>query len=261
MMILAAMAFYTLAHLLRAFRFWLLLQDPNLSLKKTFVIFQGTSALGGVIPLLVVEIARWVALTYVAGRKQMVAVVSMNLFARLLDVLVAAVPLLVNTLFIYKGPQADPNGVFLFSLLAIGLGLVCTAPQALTFIKQVTIARGRSAMSVSIVRWMILAERGFFRFLDQPLSSLVFQVLLTALIWSLDILAFDQVSPLFRLPIGNKWDVASLWSAHSFGRLFGMGADPLAPPALWSTLIMPQLILTAVLLLWLGICRLTRKAR
>lgn len=257
----SAAAVYMLAHLLRALRFWLLLKRADLSLRENFVIFQVTNTIGGVVSALGAEVLRIAALVGWAGRASLIPVLSISLFCRLLDFVVASLPLVLNSLVRPEDPILDSHALLAFMLIGVFLGLMGFSHSAVSFLKKVLVARGSTRLHLHLIRGLSEIEKSFYTFLEHRASTLMFNILLTVLIWGCDVLAFLQIAPLVGVGVGGAgaavgasekslWGLMSLWSEHAYGRFFGLTVAGIDGHLLYEFLILPQVLLALGLLAW-----------
>lgn len=240
--VLVSAGIYLFAHFLRSVRFWLLMEDPQLSLRNTFFTFQVTSAFGAAASIFVAEIMRVVVLIRLSGRSRAIEVLSMIVFCRSMDFLVASSPLLLNA-SLSKAVPLDRFSLLTFFLVGILLGLICCSQQALSFIRQVIVARGRTRFHLQLIRLLSMVENGFYRFLDRPVSIVIFNLLLTILIWGLDALAMMNIT---GLPLVEQ---LIQWSEHANGKFFHIVEAHPMESVIRENLVQPQIYIAGFLLI------------
>lgn len=236
---------YLSAHFLRAVRFWLLIKKADLPLRSTFAVYQITNTLGGLFFAPLAELLRLVALIRLAGPSAWIAVVSVSVFCRLLDFIVASAPLLKRDI--------DSSALLTFLLVGLILGFATCSRDALSFTKKVLVARGHSRWHLHLIRFLGEIESGFYTFLEQPLSSLVFNVLITLTIWALDVLALSQIAEYLQTGDSQFFQLVNVWSEFAYGRFFGISTPEETTLAIQTYLLKPQLIYALVLSLALGL--------
>ncbi len=236
---------YLTAHFLRGVRFWLLIKKADLPLRSTFAVYQITNTLGGLFLAPVAELARIFALIRLAGPGTWIAVISVSVFCRLLDFIVASAPLLRRDI--------DSSALLTFLMVGLVLGFATCSRDALSFTKKVLVARGHSRWHLHLIRFLGEIESGFYTFLEQPLSNLIFNVLMTLTIWALDVFALTLIGEHLQISDPHFFQLVNVWSEFAYGRFFGISTPESTTLAIQTYLLKPQLIYSLILSAALGL--------
>jgi len=249
--ILIAFFLYTLAHLVRAFKYWLLANNQTFSFRKIFILFQSTSVFGFFIPLWLTELIRLVILSRSRfGYGNVVAYV----LNRLIDMIVVVSYLIFSGYIIYGNAGLSKYSPFDYSALGFILFFLCSllliVPHMLKGLKRTLLVRWHTNIGVFLYKILIKFESDFETVFSQKPVQLIFvPLVLSSLAWIIDVSAVR-----FLIKDSGASHIAYHWLTHSIGKLSFFDTNRLIEPTIPNLeltimyLNMPQLLLSLLIL-------------
>lgn len=239
--IVAAFLIYTLAHLGRSFKYWLIYGDSDLSFRWTFVIFQVTAVAGYWMPVVFSEILR---LTMLYGlQRNLTRSVAAELLSRSLDLVWLGFLLSLSA------------GTSRYGLISLAVGgflifAFYSLNQLIRPLKVALLSRAHNGLNVSLLRVVDTFGRVGRDITKGSYSVLGLGLLLTVTIWILDAVALSFALPADHPLGGGVFQSLHTWAMFSVQALFGLNLSFSLEQ--WSLLkervFVPQLILAALLL-------------
>lgn len=243
-----AVAFYSLAHVLRALRL-ALIAAPALRLKARTVAYLHlhTAPVSFVVPLKIGEIYRWLHLAWLSGDSMGAFV--LLLIERMLDTII----LLFLMALVYAGTQHMSFSAFAASgvLLAItiaGLVALSVAPSLLMHMQNYILKRHSARRAIRTLAFIDSTRIILHRAHESINGNVALLLTLSAMIWTCECAVIASLAQ--RLSFDSDIIEASLLSARSFLEAGGLGASRLYT----LTFLLSFLLLWP----WATVCYLTR---
>lgn len=201
--LLMACAVYFAAQLMRAFRFWYVYNDKNLSLRKVVAVQLATSVLGWWGPGVVAELVRIGSISFAAGT--FIRVLVASLLTRCIDLM-----LLSALLFVAIGNQGTlswENPVALSGAIALAGGFfllffILVSSNIVQSVKPVLLQRFHSSSSITLARALTHFDVRCRSLIANFRSISFLTAGFTCLIWLADCLAFAFAAPVLASETG-----------------------------------------------------------
>ena len=209
-LIFIPVAIYTISHLLRATRLWLVLFEEKLSCKTIFGLYVTTAIAGIIAPFKIGEILRISEIACVIGSvRKGIMVEIVNRFFDLVILLILAI---ISLLFGYNSSFAIFSPiVFLLVIVAVIVMIAYFAiPSFVTYGRHIIILRSRSDRGLKALAWLESLEElynGVIRMIKGRSGMLL---LLTLSVWLFELLAVYSLLVIFN----------SFSFSESFAKLF-----------------------------------------
>lgn len=249
-----ALIFYFIAYFLRSFRFWVIYNDSQLSLRKCFAIIFFSAVLGYWLPVFIAEV---IALgLFISVTKNFARVLVTHLLIRSLDLLTVSLIAIaisksdVNALSI----QVD-LAIALASLLVTALVIlsVISLPVVIRPLRRAIVLRAYHSWHIQLLRLLHKLQSVITEITKGGSKVFSFILLLTISVWLCDFFAASALEITLKSSLAKMiqqlLSSSQLWIYDSFQQLFSVASDqPVSVPHFRSLKLSMTLLAGPVLL-------------